>query len=82
MDEPNLPQRELADKVELTLGLTNCGLKAVVGYESGIEFDPSKPDGSQRKFMDSQRLNVLGWQPEVSLNEGLTKAYSNFVGRI
>jgi GDP-L-fucose synthase len=54
-------------------------IKAVVGYEGDIDFDPSKPDGSPRKLMDSQRLNSLGWAPTVGLKEGLAKAYADFV---
>ena len=56
-------------------------IQAVVGYEGVMEFDASKPDGSPRKWMDSHRLRQLGWQPEVGLEEGLKKAYQDFVSR-
>jgi GDP-L-fucose synthase len=51
----------------------------VVGYQGGITFDPSKPDGTTRKLMDSTRLNVLGWQAKVELEEGLEMAYEDFL---
>ena len=54
-------------------------IKAVVGYEGHIEFDQTKPDGSPRKFIDSQRLNNLGWNPKVSLKHGLNNAYKDFL---
>jgi len=54
-------------------------IKVVVGYEGDIDFDPSKPDGSLRKLMDSRRLNSLGWAPTISLKEGLAKAYADFI---
>jgi GDP-L-fucose synthase len=54
-------------------------IKTVVGYAGYIDFDPSKPDGSPRKLMDSRRLNSLGWLPEVGLKEGLAKAYADFL---
>jgi len=50
-----------------------------VGYEGAISFDTSKPDGTLRKWMDSGRLNNLGWQPHVSLKDGLNLAYTDFV---
>ena len=50
----------------------------VIGYAGGIVFDPSKPDGTPRKLMDSARLNALGWQAQVSLEVGLAKAYQDF----
>ena len=50
-----------------------------IGYQGKIGFDPTKPDGSPRKLMDSGRLNQLGWLPTVNLQEGLAKAYSDFL---
>jgi GDP-L-fucose synthase len=51
----------------------------VVGYRGGIRFDPSKPDGAPRKWMDSSKLNALGWQPVVGLESGLATAYQDFL---
>lgn len=50
-----------------------------VGYTGEIKFDVSKPDGTPRKLMDSGRLNSLGWKPKVSLENGLKKAYADFM---
>ncbi len=50
-----------------------------VGYSGEIKFDASKPDGTPRKLMDSERLNSLGWKPQVDLNSGLKKAYADFM---
>jgi GDP-L-fucose synthase len=50
----------------------------VVGYVGKISFDASKPDGSPRKWMDSDRLNRLGWQAKITLEGGLELAYANF----
>jgi GDP-L-fucose synthase len=49
-----------------------------VGFQGAIEFDSSKPDGSPRKWMDSGRLNALGWQAHVNLEKGLAIAYEDF----
>ena len=53
-----------------------------VGYAGQIEFDTSKPDGAPRKWMDSTRLNALGWQAKVGLQQGLADAYQDFVNKI
>ena len=50
-----------------------------VGYSGNITFDTSKPDGAPRKWMDSGRLNALGWQAQVYLAAGLRSAYADFV---
>jgi GDP-L-fucose synthase len=47
----------------------------VVGLEIKIEFDVSKPDGTPRKLLDSSRLQALGWQPRISLQEGIQQTY-------
>jgi GDP-L-fucose synthase len=49
------------------------------GYQGKIGLDPSKPDGSPRKLMDSGRLNRLGWSPKVQLAQGLKVAYEEFL---
>jgi GDP-L-fucose synthase len=49
-----------------------------VGYQGKISFDASKPDGSPRKWMDSGRLNKLGWNAQVGLENGLIQAYADF----
>ena len=50
-----------------------------VGYSGNITFDTCKPDGPPRKWMDSGRLNALGWQAQVDLAAGLRSAYADFV---
>lgn len=42
-----------------------------VGFEGGVVWDNSKPDGTPRKLLDSSKLRSLGWEPQVKLNEGL-----------
>ena len=51
----------------------------VVGYTGEIDFDASKPDGAPRKLMDSSRLQSLGWQAKVHLQDGLARAYQDFL---
>ena len=47
----------------------------VVDYRGKIAFDPSKPDGTPRKLMDSSRIAALGWQPQIALQDGITASY-------
>ena len=56
-------------------------VKAVVGFKGEIAWDASKPDGTPRKLMDSSRINLLGWKPTVSLEEGIGRAYQDFLSR-
>ena len=54
-------------------------IKETVGFKGEIYFDQSKPSGTQRKFLDSSRINNLGFKPEISLKEGLTKNYQDYI---
>lgn len=47
----------------------------VVGFEGEITFDSSKPDGTPRKLLDSQRLQDLGWKATTDLISGVDLAY-------
>ena len=47
----------------------------VVGFEGSIRFDPSKPDGTPRKLLDTSRMSALGWAPSIELEPGLRSTY-------
>jgi len=53
----------------------------VVGFEGNQVFDTSKPNGTPRKLMDSSRLFQTGWKPTVSLEEGISIAYQDFLSK-
>ena len=64
---------------DVTIAEVAQAIAQTVGFKGQIEFDTSKPDGAPRKWMDSSRLNALGWQAKVGLHEGLAVAYQNFL---
>jgi len=51
----------------------------VVGFKGKINFDQTKPDGSLRKFLDSERMRTLGFKPKITLKEGLIKTYKDYL---
>lgn len=50
-------------------------VKKIVGFEGDIVLDRSKPDGTPRKLMDVSKLNDLGWEASVSLEEGINRVF-------
>jgi len=48
----------------------------VVGYNDRIQWDSTKPDGTPRKLMDNTKITELGWNPRISLRDGLADAYA------
>ena len=67
---------------DVTIAEVAQAIAQTVGYTGHIEFDTTKPDGAPRKWMDSTRLNNLGWQSQVKLHEGLALAYKDFLTTI
>jgi GDP-L-fucose synthase len=64
---------------DVTINELAHAVAKATGYEGKIGFDSSKPDGTPRKWMDSSRLNALGWSAQVALEEGLEQAYADFL---
>ena len=50
-------------------------IRDIVGFDGEIKLDPSKPDGTPRKLLDTSRINALGWSPRISLQEGISTTY-------
>jgi GDP-L-fucose synthase len=63
---------------DVTIAQLAHAVAKATGYQGNISFDTSKPDGAPRKWMDSERLNKLGWKPQVDLEQGLAQAYADF----
>jgi len=76
-DSPEVINIGLGEDVTIReLAETVC---EVIGYQGALAFDPSKPDGTPRKLLDSQKLNALGWKPKISLRDGIRNAYDWFL---
>ncbi|QWE18962.1 GDP-L-fucose synthase [Polynucleobacter corsicus] len=66
---------------DVTIAELARSIAKATGYQGQIVFDPSKPDGAPRKWMDSSRLNKLGWRATIGLEHGLKLAYQDCVWR-
>lgn len=66
---------------DITINELAHAVAKATGYTGKIVFDASKPDGAPRKWMDSGKLNQLGWQANVGLELGLGLAYQAFLAR-
>ena len=80
--EPMQSQINVGYGSDLTIKDLAYAVAKATGYQGMINFDTSKPDGPPRKWMDSSLLNRLGWVPQVSLAQGLEKAYAEMVSHV
>ena len=54
----------------------------VVGWKGRFMFNTEQPDGTHRKLMNSARIRQLGWEPAVSLSEGIQSVYAGLGSRL
>ena len=64
---------------ELTIKELAETIKDVIDFRGTINFDTSKPDGSSRKLLNSERINKLGFKPKTDLKQGLIKTYGDYL---
>ena len=77
--QPMLSHINVGTGVDCTIRELAETIAKVTGFGGQLSFDASKPDGAPRKLMDVSRLRTLGWQPSISLEEGLRDAYGWYV---
>lgn len=63
---------------DVTIADLACAVATAVGFGGQIRFDPSFPDGTPRKLLDTTRMQALGWAPQVGLADGLARAVADF----
>lgn len=54
----------------------------VVGYEGTFKYDTTKPDGMPQKLLDVSKLHAAGWKHNITIEEGIRKAYDWFLERV
>ncbi len=54
-------------------------ISVVTGYEGGVHWDTTKPEGTQRKLLDTAKLESFGWKSGISLAKGLKQTHEWFV---
>ncbi len=45
-------------------------------FRGQILTDPTRPDGTPKKLLDSTRIHALGWSPSISLRDGIRSTYA------
>jgi GDP-L-fucose synthase len=77
--QPHLSHINAGSGTEVSIAQLAHSIAAVVGFSGRLRFDPSKPDGTPRKLLDSSLIRQLGWQPRVPLESGLREAYHSYL---
>jgi GDP-L-fucose synthase len=80
--QPMLSHINVGSGQEVSIGDLAKLVAEAVGYAGTLKFDPTKPDGTPRKLMDSSRLEGMGWAARIRLSAGLKGAYEAFLAKI
>ena len=64
---------------EISIHDLSALIARTVGYRGKISFDSTKPDGTMRKLTDPSKLNSLGWQHQIEIDEGVRRMYEWYV---
>ena len=65
--------------IDISIGDLARLVKDSVGYQGELTFDTSKPDGTPRKLTDISRIKATGWEPKISIEQGVPMAYQSFL---
>ena len=60
---------------DITIKELSNMISGIVGYPGETIWDTSKPNGTPRKLLDVTKIKSLGWEPKISLVEGIQKTY-------
>lgn len=63
---------------DLSINELATRVSQLAGFEGQTKWDSRKPDGTLRKVLDVSRLKALGWEPKVSLEEGIMETIRYF----
>lgn len=76
-------------KVALITGITDQDgaylaelIQSIIGHRGKIYWDSKKLDGTPRKLMDSSKFHNSGWNPLISLNDGIKQVYNSYKNSI
>src|SRR5439155_12635061 len=50
----------------------------IIGFKGELAWDTSQPDGTPRKLLDISKVRSLGWEPTISLRDGIARTYEWF----
>ncbi|MEE2861101.1 MAG: GDP-L-fucose synthase [Pseudomonadota bacterium] len=77
--DPMLSHLNVGSGTDISIGELAAMVAEAVGYEGQIVNDLTRPDGTMRKLMSSDRLMSMGWCPRIDLRTGIAETYRWFL---
>ena len=68
----------IGSNIEITISELAKVIKKIVGFKGMIDYDFTKPDGTQRKLLNIKKMESLGFKPKITLKDGLINTYQDY----
>ena len=68
----------IGSNIEITISELAKNIKKIVGFKGKIDYDSTKPDGTQRKLLNIKKMKSLGFRPKITLKKGLINTYQDY----
>ena len=68
----------IGSNIEITISELAKNIKKIVGFKGKIDYDFTKPDGTQRKLLNIKKMKSLGFKPKITLKKGLINTYQDY----
>jgi len=53
-----------------------------INFDGIVEWDTSKPDGTPRKLLNVENIKKLGWEPKITLENGIDLTIQDYIKNI
>ena len=77
-----IPHINIGSGDEISIKKLALMIKGIVGYEGEIVFNSNLPDGMPRKLLNTSRLNAMGWESNIKLENGLNSVYEWYLDKL
>lgn len=80
INSDNLPSLiNIGSHQEISIGELALLLAKTIQFKGKIVFNTARPNGTPRKLLDSSKISQLGWEPQVTLEDGILQTYKWFL---
>ena len=77
-EKNSFPLINIGTGEEISIKDLSLLIAKISGFKGEVTFDNTKPDGTPRKLLNVDILNQLGWSPNISISDGISKALNEF----
>lgn len=75
----NIPFINIGYGEDISIKNLSYLIKEITNFNGKLKFNNNMPDGTQRKLLDSNKINDLGWFPKINIKDGLILTYNWFL---